>query len=163
MTLWLSLEEHEMPGKVRPFYRPYEFCGQTIPVRGSIEGQRFVIAADLLPIIEAEATEIGEDDRGPFAILEENEWSLPDGTVVKVEHEYEEPWPNGYTPKPGLMISKVEPESPRKVGAVEVEVLIQTGIPPGMVNLVGIGPKWSCSVHFNSIGHLDGIGMSDKA
>lgn len=144
-----------MAGKVRPFERDLEVSGPTYRVRGTIESNRFVITSVLIRI-EVEISEIGEDDTGPFVILTERECVEPDGTLLSVEHESSEPWPDGYKPEPGLVISKAKPAPSSTRGDIEVQAVCLTGYLPSAMNLI-VPHEWSFSVYIDSMGNIDGI------
>lgn len=147
-----------MAGKVRPFERDLEVSGSAYRVRGSIESNRFVITSVLIRI-EVEVSEIGEDDRGSFVILTERECVEPDGTLLSVEHEGSDPWPDGYKPRPGLVITKAKPAPSSTRGDIEVKAVCLTGYLPNAMNLI-VPHEWSFSVYFDSMGNIDGIGAS---
>ncbi|MEX2491983.1 MAG: hypothetical protein WD425_09510 [Nitrospirales bacterium] len=146
-----------MAGKVRPFEENLEVSSSVYQVRGIIDCNRFVITSVLLRI-EVETSEIGKDEKGPFAILTELEYIEPDGTLLSVEHEGSESWSDGYKDRHGLIISKAKPVSSKTIGDLEVHAVCHTGYLPSAMNLI-VPPEWSFSVYFNSIGNFDGFGI----
>ncbi len=145
-----------MAGKVRPFERHSEVGGHLVALRGVIEKGQFVITAELIRL-EVPTVRQGKDVRGDFAVIDEGEWSQPDGTVIKVEHCYDSmPLPDGSYRHSGLEVSKVKPPSPRTVGDLEVRAVMETGGLPGSFNLV-VPDIWCIAIQFDSQGNCDGF------
>jgi hypothetical protein len=145
-----------MAGKVRPFEWHSEVGGHPVVVQGVIENGRFVITAELI-CLEVPTVRHGKDERGDFAIIDEGEWSQPDGMVLKVEPDYDSmPLPDGTYRPSGLEISKVRPPPPRTLGDLEVRVVMETGELPESFNLV-VPNSWCISIQFDSQGNCDGF------
>src|SRR5688572_28320054 len=74
-----------MPIKARPFKTQVD----EVQIEGLIEGESFVFRFYGLVSFRALVTEVGEDERGKFAILQETEIADSDGFVFTVEQEFD--------------------------------------------------------------------------
>src|SRR5687768_14045533 len=82
--------------RLRPFH---EFVEREphlsmVEIAARIEGERFVVSAIGHEIV-LEAVEVGEDAKGPYALVPESEQTLSNGFKVRVELEHDEILPSG--------------------------------------------------------------------
>lgn len=137
--------------RLRPFC---EYLGRErhlpmLEVAGKIVGKRFIVAA-LGFEIELDTIEVGEDERGPYAQINECERSLPNGFKVRLEEEPDEHLPTG-----SALDIFLEGEARETVRAQ----LEAQGIEPDSVTLLTPHER-HFSVYFDSIGLVNGRGSS---
>jgi hypothetical protein len=164
-----------MAGIVRPFRRTIEGLGDNTAARveGQIQGDNFSVTIAGGPPLPVEgeagdtnfflatagawftipALEVGLDQHGSFARLEEQEIALSPRWTVVVEHEY--PQPDDIVREPGLEISlRCRPDD-ETMKTLETHVVIQTGRLPNEVTLL-VPDDYGLSIFFNSLGMVDG-------
>lgn len=119
-------------------------------IRGRVEDDRFVVTVATLGVDVALTTvQIGEDDRGAYALVTPVECSLPGGFRLRLEVE-PDPLANGA----GLHVFF---EGAAREAAIRY--LRAQGIDPESVFLVAPNER-AFSVYFNSLGHPDGQASS---
>jgi len=139
--------------KLRPFERIIERLeGQpSIRASGIIEGDKLVLSFDddvhLLREIE-----IGEDELGVYALLEEQLLEVGGGYFLRISAEYEEPF-EGVEPEPGCQVCLFQPENQKPYR----DAVIARRMDPSSVNLM-VPHSSSVSVYFNSFGRFNGSG-----
>ena len=84
------------PMRLRPFRKHLERERHLpmLEVAGRIEGKRFIVSA-IGYEIGLDTIEVGDDERGPYALVNEGEQTLPNGFKVRVEVEPDEHLPPG--------------------------------------------------------------------
>jgi hypothetical protein len=144
--------------KVRPFQRVVE-RGMSRPVTtlaGSLQQGRFVLTVGgqdyFLPTAAA-----GSDESGPYACLQEGDWDLDAGCLLRIEPEFptEDEIEVGIE-QSGTHVSLYWPSRHTEALKRQAEETLGTG-----VNLL-IPPEDALSVYFNWTGQVDGLGWSPK-
>jgi len=134
--------------KLRPFSREIEQPGRApLRIAGEISGLAFIVMV-IGREVELRTIDVGSDNRGPYAIVEEQEHELAGRIRLHVEPEYEE------ETDPGGQVSLVLPPDPAVVRGV-AEAL---GLNEGDHVLLPI--QRGVSVYFNSEGVMNGVGWA---
>jgi hypothetical protein len=148
-----------MSGIVRPFNRILEHsdASTAIVVAGEIRGNKFILIVESaefsIPILSVET-----DKHGALARLEPQTLELGNRLVLMVEHEYS---PDDPSLNPGLEIRLYRKASEETVERIEQMAGVH-GFLLNSVNLI-IPPELSLSVHFSSLGHVDGLGWCGQS
>ena len=129
--------------------RPFTTKIGEVEVEGFFEGESFVFRFYGLVTFRPALTDIGEDDFGKFAILEETEISHPDGFTLSVETNYDPQLRSEW----GYVVSLKRNETSLR-DRLE-DLLKNEGIDPRSVNLL-TPPRQLTSVYFNPRGEMDG-------
>lgn len=137
--------------RIRPFRQHIERGASTptLEMVGRIEGSRAIVEA-VGQRVELATVEVGEDERGPYAVVSESEQPLPDGFRLVAEVELEEDSPPG-----GHINLRLE----GRHREVAKEELRRRGIDPDSVNLL-VPAERSYSVYFDCDGNINGDGSS---
>lgn len=123
--------------KVRPFQRDMEFQGQNLAFSGAIQEEIYVIALrgleHRLPTLD-----VGADQRGAFAIIEEGEELVTSNLLLTVAPEHEPDSPTG------CQISVRRLNDPKKLD----ELVRRQGYDPLSVNFL-VPVEYGASVCFD--------------
>ena len=138
--------------KVRPFERVTDAREGTKEhiVAAAIEDGLFWLRLDQAKF-RIPTREIGTDELGPFAIIEECDTELPGGYNLRVQPEFEEPLAGVLLP-PRCQISIILIENPAPFESALREAWID---PASVIHLPPV--KWSLDVYFFSSGKLENV------
>lgn len=135
--------------RVRPFraHVEREHSLPTFDIIGAIEGTGFTIAlAALGQTVTLDTVEVGEDERGPYAVVNECDRQLPGGFVLRLELDPDE---EGFH---GAALAVFLPGRGR-------EALLLQGIDPNSVNVI-VRHERGFTIHFDSCGLVNGQGST---
>jgi hypothetical protein len=125
------------PLRLRPFQ---EFIGReqgrdALSLGGQIVGRHFVIRT-IGREVPLETVQVGDDDRGPYALVDECEFELDGGFCLRVEGEFSEDLPPGSV----------------------VHLFVRGTLPPGVLPGTFVPHERAFAVHFDCAGNVDGRG-----
>jgi hypothetical protein len=125
------------PLRLRPFqeFIARERGRDALSLGGQIIGTRFVIRT-IGREVPLETIQVGDDDRGPYAMVSECELELDGGFCLRVEAEFDEDLP------PGSVVH------------LFVRGTLPNGVPPGTF----VPHERAFAVHFDCAGNVDGRG-----